>query len=198
MGLIKKIRVSYNSPIVLTFVLLCLGATILGIATQGKSTLQFFSVYSRSLADPSTYVSLFSHVLGHVDLAHFVNNAMMLLLVGPMLEEKYGSKSILELILATAFITGVVHCLVSPRTSLCGASGVAFAFIVLASFASVKQGEIPLSAVLVVILFLGNELYSGITVHDNVSNLTHIVGGFVGLAAGIALGEKGPRSGSAR
>lgn len=185
----RKIRVSYNAPVALTFVATCFAATIAGIVTNGESTALLFSAYPRSLADPLMYIGLFTHVVGHVDMAHFVNNAMVLLLVGPMLEEKYGSKALAELIAATAFVTGVVHCLLAPGSYLCGASGAAFAFIVLASFASAKEGTIPLSAVLVVALFLGNEVYSGMVAVDNVSNLTHVVGGLVGLVAGFALNK---------
>ena len=84
---------------------------------------------------------------------------------------------------------GVVHCLLALGSYLCGASGVAFAFIVLASFASAKEGAIPLSAVLVVALFLGNEVYGGMVAVDNVSYLTHVVGGLAGLVAGFALNK---------
>ncbi|MDY4507258.1 MAG: rhomboid family intramembrane serine protease [Candidatus Faecousia sp.] len=38
----------------------------------------------------------FTHVFGHVGFDHFLGNAMCLLLIGPMLEEKYGSKVILN------------------------------------------------------------------------------------------------------
>ena len=83
---------------------------------------------------PLTYLRFFTHVLGHIGWAHFIGNASYLLLLGPLLEEKYGSKAILEIIGVTALVTGLINYIFFPHVALCGASGVAFAFIVLSSF----------------------------------------------------------------
>ena len=115
---------------------------------------------------------------------------MCLLLIGPMLEEKYGSTVILKIIIITAVVTGIVHCVLWSNVSLCGASGVVFACMILSSFTAFKDGEIPLSFILVALLFIGQEIYSGIAVRDNISNLTHILGGVVGSGAGYALNKK--------
>lgn len=186
----KKIRVSFNAPVVLSFVLLCLCATVAGVVTKHASTQLLFSVYRSSLLNPLTYVRWFTHVLGHGGYDHFIGNAMYLLLMGPMLEEKYGAKVILKVIVFTALVTGVIHCALWGGAALCGASGVVFAFIVLSSFTAFKEGEIPLTFILVVVLFIGKEFYNGFTVIDNVSNLTHILGGVVGSVAGYSLNRK--------
>lgn len=85
----KKLKISYNSPVVLTFVLICLVVLILGFLTLGKSTSLLFMTYHSSLFDPLTYVRFFSHVFGHNGWEHLLNNAAFLLLLGPMLEEKH-------------------------------------------------------------------------------------------------------------
>ena len=74
---------------------------------------------------------------------------------------------------------------------LCGASGVVFAFIVLASFTGFREGEIPLSFILVTIIFIGQQVYEGIVLTDNISNMAHIVGGLVGAVIGYFLNKKG-------
>ena len=186
----KKIRISFNAPVVLSFVLLCLCATVAGAVTNHASTQLLFSVYRGSPLDILTYVRCFTHVLGHGGYDHFIGNAMYLLLMGPMLEEKYGPKVILKVILFTAVVTGLIHCALWGGAALCGASGVVFAFIVLSSFTAFKEGEIPLTFILVVVLFVGKEFYNGFTVIDNVSNLTHILGGVVGSVAGYSLNRK--------
>ena len=71
--------------------------------------------------------------------------------------------------------------------ALCGASGVVFAFILLASFTNVRAGEIPLTVILVAAIFLGQQIYEGIFIRDQVSNISHIVGGIVGAVAGYRL-----------
>lgn len=113
----------------------------------------------------------------------------MILVVGPLLEEKYGSANMLFVILATALVTGIVHFLLFPRVQLLGASGVVFALILLSSFTSIKEGTIPLTFILVTVIYIGGQIYSGLFEQDNISNLTHILGGFVGAGLGYVMNK---------
>lgn len=186
----KKLKISYNAPVILSFVIICFVVTIIGVITKNKSTEMFFSIYRSSFANPLTYVRMLGHVFGHIGLNHFMSNALFLLLLGPMLEEKYSSNTMLKVIILTAVVTGIIHCILWENSPLCGASGVVFACIILSSFTAFKEGEIPLSFILVTVLFIGREMYSGITVQDNVSNLTHILGGAIGSISGYLLNRK--------
>ena len=176
----KKIRLSFNSPVILGFTLACFIVLILDKVTGSASTLALFSVYRSSLASPLTYIRFFGHVLGHASWDHFFGNIMMLLVVGPLLEEKYGSANILFVILATALVTGVINFIFFPHVQLLGASGVVFAFILLASLTSIEEEKIPLTFILVALIYIGQQVYDGIFIRNNVSNLTHILGGIVG------------------
>ena len=180
--------IQYNSPVVLTFVLVSLAALLLGMATGGESTKLLFCVYRSAPADPLTYVRLFGHVLGHANLSHYVSNMMLFLLLGPMIEEKYGSKQLLGMILLTALVTGLVNLLLFP-SALLGASGVVFMLIILSSMVRLEEGKIPLTMILVVIIYLGQELYNGIVSQDSVSQLTHILGGACGGGFGWLLNQ---------
>ena len=105
----KRLRITFNAPVVLSFVFLCFGATLLGQVTGGVSDPVLFMVYRASLRSPLTYIRFFTHVLGHVDWSHFIGNVSYLLLLGPMLEEKYGSAKIVEVIMSAAFEPGIVN-----------------------------------------------------------------------------------------
>lgn len=188
----KKRRITLNAPLVLCFAAACAAATLLGTLTGESTTARFFCTYAAPLSDPLTYLRLFTHVLGHGGLAHLVGNMAYILLLGPALEERYGWKNLLAVILVTALITGVIHNLLFPRTLLLGASGVAFAFILLTSFTEFREGEIPLTVILVAVIYLGQQIWDGITVRDNISNLSHIIGGLVGAGAGYMLNRKAP------
>lgn len=183
----RKIRLSFNSPVVLWFSIICLAALIVGTLTKGVTTTMFFSVYRSSLANPFTYVRFVGHIFGHANFDHFIGNITLLLVVGPMLEEKYGSSNILFVILATAIVTGVVNFVFFPNVQLLGASGVVFAFILLSSFTSFREGTVPVTFILVAVIYIGGQIYDGIFVQDNVSNLTHILGGGVGSALGYVM-----------
>lgn len=183
----KKIVIRFNAPVILTFALLSLLALLLGNWTNGAATHQYFSVYRSSLSDPLTYVRFIGHVLGHADYEHYMGNMLLLLLVGPGLEEKYGSGTMVWMILVTALVTGLVHFVFFPGSALLGASGVVFMMIVLSSFTAMRRGEIPVTLILVVIFYLGGEIMDGLFKKDNISQITHIAGGLCGLIFGFTV-----------
>jgi len=181
----RLFRLQYNSPVVLTFALISFATLILGGMTDGWTTKYLFSVWHSPLTDLLTYPRFFLHVLGHADFNHYISNMMMILVVGPGLEEKYGSRNLLTSIVVTAFVSGLVHWLFFPTAGLLGASGIVFMMIVMASLAGMRDGCIPITLILVLVLFLGNEVVEGITLSDNVSQLTHIIGGVCGAFLGL-------------
>lgn len=186
----RKWHVTLNAPVTLVFTGLCVIATILNYVTGGAANLHVFSTYRSSFADPMTYVRLLTHVFGHADFDHLLSNMTIILLLGPMLEEKYGPATIIEVICLSAVSTGLVNSLLFGNVALCGASGVCFSFILLSSFTSFEEGEIPVTFIIVALLFLGQQVIDGIFVKDNVSNLSHIIGGIVGALMGFALRPK--------
>ncbi|WP_026658958.1 rhomboid family intramembrane serine protease [Butyrivibrio sp. AC2005] len=186
----KKFKITFNSPVTLGFIFICFAVLVLNIVTMGMTNQMLFMTYHSSWASPLTYLRLFTHVLGHSGWQHFIGNATYILLLGPMLEEKYTSKKVVMVILITALVTGLVNNILFPNTALCGASGVVFAFILMTSFTGFRQGEIPLTFILVTIVFIGQQVYEGIFLQDDISNLTHILGGIVGAAVGYKLNKQ--------
>lgn len=192
----KRIRISFNAPVVLWFAIICAVATLLNYLTNGAANQVIFSTYHSSLGSPLTYLRFVTHVFGHGDWTHLVGNMTYLLLLGPMLEEKYGSKTLVEVIAITAVVTAVANYLFFPTVALCGASGVVFAFILMSSFTSFKDGEIPLTFILVAAFFIGGEIIDGIFVADQISNFAHIIGGVIGGLLGYGLNVKSRYKGS--
>lgn len=182
-------HISYNSPVVLTFALISLFVLLLDMLTNGVSTATLFCVYRSPLTDPLTYPRFFLHVLGHANFAHYSGNMLMFLVVGPPMEEKYGSRGLLIAIGCTAFIAGFVQWLFFPGTALLGASGIVFMLIVMASLSGMRNGEIPLTLILVLVFYIGGEVVDGLFTKDHISQLTHIVGGLCGAVIGLTLGK---------
>ena len=89
----KKLTIRFNAPVVLTFALLSLAALLLDGLTGGVSTTRYFCVYHSPLSDPLTYLRLFTHVLGHSGYSHYMGNMLLLLLVGPPVEDRFGSRN---------------------------------------------------------------------------------------------------------
>lgn len=186
----RKYKITFNLPVVLSFAAACFVVMIINYVTSGVSNQVVFMTYHSSLTSPMTYVRLFTHVLGHAGWEHFIGNMAYILLLGPMLEEKYGSARILQVIAITAVVTGIINYVFFWNVALCGASGVCFAFILLSSFTSFREGEIPLTVILVAVIFLGQQIYEGIVVQDDISNMAHVLGGIVGGIIGFSLNKK--------
>ena len=136
---------------------------------------------------------MFTYVLGHADFQHWITNITLLLIVGPLIEEKYGSIKTLLLILITAFVTAVFNNLLFS-TGLMGASGIVFAMILLSSFASYERGSIPLTLILVAVIFIGGQIFAALQ-PDGISQFAHIFGGIVGCAAGFFMNRKASKKG---
>src|SRR5262249_55446965 len=115
---------------------------------------------------------------------HLIGNFMLILLLGPILEERHGSGPLLFMILMTAFITGLASLIFSDQ--LLGASGIVFMMILLASMANVRGGEIPLTFIAVAIIYMGGEIIRAFR-EDQISQMAHLVGGIAGAAFGFII-----------
>lgn len=193
-GFIRKIDprswVELSSPVTLGFALLSLTAFLLHGISGGSSTRALFSVYRAPLSDILFYPRLFLHVLGHADFAHYAANMGMLLVLGPAMEKQYGSGAFLLFIAVTALVTGLTSVLLSPGALSLGASGVVFMLIILSASAGREGGKVPLTLILVIFIYLGREVAEGLFQKDNVSQLSHVVGGLCGMAFGLAFRRK--------
>ena len=181
-----KLRITYNAPVILTF---ALAATIVQLI--GDSARQY-CMASPDLDGWRSYLGLFSHILGHANWDHLLGNFAVILLVGPILEERHGSLSILAMIAVTALITGLANTVLSD-TYLLGASGIVFMFVILASMANIKSGEIPLTFIAVAVLYLGREVVNAFR-DDQVSQMGHLIGGVAGAAFGFLSARRIPAS----
>ena len=185
----KKIRLSFNAPAILAFTGICLAAQILNVLTGGASNRAVFSVYRSSLLNPLTYVRCICHVFGHADWNHLLGNMMYILILGPMIEEKYGTSNTIFVMAATAIVTGIINMIFFPGVMLLGASGIVFAFILIASITTREDRTIPITFVLVAVLYIGQQVYQGLFVKDNISQMGHIVGGIVGSCLGFVMNK---------
>lgn len=180
-----KLRISYNAPVVLTFALAAVAAFIFtSVVGAAKPWFESWP----ELGGIRSYVGLFSHILGHANWQHLIGNFMLILLLGPILEERHGSVSLLIMILITALITGLAN-LAFGGGMLLGASGIVFMMILLASMANVRGGEIPLTFIAVALIYMGGEIVRSFR-DDQISQMAHLVGGFAGAAFGFLTAGK--------
>lgn len=177
-------KVRYNAPMVLSLTLASLGVLVLGNLFGKELIINYFSSPpSFFFSSPFSYLRVFLHIFGHVDWTHFAANFSIILIIGPLVEEKYGSLPLLLMTLITAGVTGTINAMFFSSV-LVGASGVAFMLIVLSSFTNFRRGEIPITFVLIIVLYLGKEVVGALE-QDNISQFGHILGGTFGALFGF-------------
>ncbi len=183
---LKKFRITYNAPVVLTFCIIAVvvffvdkffGNNLINaffvVRGKGSQTVPDFFDFKNVL----DYFRLVFHVFGHTDFLHLSGNLCFLLLLGPILEQKYGSVKILVMMIITSLVSGFVNAifLVYP---MCGASDIIFMMILLISYTSINKTEIPLSFILVFILYIGRCIFTDSG--ESISAVAHIAGGICG------------------
>ena len=173
----------YNAFVTLTMFFISLFVLILDKITRGKSTRKLFSTERASLLNPLTYVRFFTHILGHSDWNHLSNNYLKILLLGPLIEEKYGSINFLIIVLITAFIVGIYN-FIKGKTWLKGASCISFMLIVLSAFVNVTERKIPITLVLIVLFYIIDEI-KALRKKDNIAHDSHLIGGICGAVFGF-------------
>jgi membrane associated rhomboid family serine protease len=179
-------RIKYNAPTTLTYSFICTLVVALDEFAFHGLTRAFFTVPSApsfDLLQPLNYLRLVTHIAGHADWNHLLSNLAYLLLLGPMLEETYGSLTMLLMMVVTGFVTGVLNACFFPHPLL-GASGVVFMMILLSSFANTGKDDIPLTFILIVIIYLGREILNAFK-GDDISQFAHLAGGFCGSLFGF-------------
>jgi len=151
---------------------------------------KYFSSPSHlSFTNPSFFIRLISYIIVHGGWGHLMGNLMIILLIGPLLEEKYRSDQLLIMILITAVSTGLLNAILFSN-SLIGGSGIAFMLILLGSFSNIRSKEIPLTFLIISVLFIGREIASSLKI-DQISQFSHLAGGFIGACYGfIKIGKR--------
>jgi membrane associated rhomboid family serine protease len=175
-------KLKFNSPVILGFSLICVAVFVLDKIMVG-TLMPYFTLGNVNTSSALSILTLFTHVIGHASIEHLMGNLTFILLLGPIVEEKYGDSKTLFMMLITALVTGILN-LLFFHTGLMGASGIVFMLILLVSFTNTKSGEIPVTFILVALLFIGKEVIESLNT-DQISQFAHIIGGVCGSVFGF-------------
>jgi len=180
-----NIKITYNSPVILSFAIASVILFFLNNLLGGALNSILILSPNFNSGSITGYISMFTYTLGHGSIQHLFGNLSLLLILGPIIEEKYGSKKIIAMMGITALFTAVLQ-IFFFNSGLLGASGIVFMLIILASFTKSSNNSIPLTFILVLVFYLGNELASAFD-NDNISQFAHIAGGLMGSVFGFVL-----------
>ena len=163
-----NLKVSYDAPVTLSFVIICaffflLNSFVIKSGALGKilaSPTTQAGALPFIVSQPVSYIRLLLHVFGSTDGSGLITNLILVMLLGPAMEERYGSVIIGIMIFVSALFSGVLNaCFCSE--SLVGAVPVVCMMIFLNSFMSFSKKTFPLSFAAVIVLFVFLEVFSG-------------------------------------
>lgn len=175
----NKLKIAYNSPVILTMSLLML-IVFLSDWLGGNIIQKYFVLYPETEFNKIIwYWRMFSYVFGHASIQHLISNLTLFLLLGPEVENHLGSRKLMLLFVLVTLITALVQ-IVLFNTALLGCSGLVFFLILTLSASKIKKSTIPLTLILVTILVLGKEIIESFN-SDNVSQIAHLIGGIVAI-----------------
>ena len=104
-------KIRYNAPVTLTFALISAFLLLADQLLRLNIIPALFIVPGRggfSASDPLSYIRLFTHIAGHVSWPHLLGNFSLILLLGPILEEKHGGSSLFIMIMNFFHKTGQI------------------------------------------------------------------------------------------
>ncbi len=183
----NNIQFDYNSPVIISYLLLSIIAWFLNTISKGTTNKLLFSSYRSSPLNPFTYIRLFTHSIGHQDFDHLISNFLYILLVGPMIEEKYGSINLLIMLLITSLVIALFNIIFNDYCIL-GASGNVYMLIVLSSFSNITEGKIPITVLLILVFYVVSEVKkSMVEGNKKVYHDGHLLGALCGLVFGFLL-----------
>ncbi|MBQ6404778.1 MAG: rhomboid family intramembrane serine protease [Bacilli bacterium] len=182
---LNNIQFDYNSPVIITYLVLSIIAWFLNTITRGKTNKIFFSSYRSSILNPLTYIRLITHSIGHKDLEHLIHNFLFILLIGPMVEEKYSSLNLIIMLVITSLVIALFN-IIFNNYMILGASGNVYMLIVLSSFSNITEGKIPLTLILILIFYITSEVQKSlIEGNKKVYHDGHLIGAICGIVFGF-------------
>ena len=220
----KSYKFEYDSPLTLSFVLICavifvFDALVLKLkliplmltcpgAKEGfpPELMQLFakSTAAFDFANPLHYLGMILHIFGNASFPQLFVNSLIILILGTILEERYGSSVLALMIAISALVSGVLNACISPLP-VSGATSVAFMMIILASLMTLTKRKVLCTWLLAFILYFAYRLYvcsvCPISVSDgesafvvflrkNITTFTSLAGGICGSLFGFLSAPK--------
>ncbi|MBR4004517.1 MAG: rhomboid family intramembrane serine protease [Treponema sp.] len=163
----KKFKFLFDSPVVLT---ICAVSTLVFIfdtfVFKGKAVQVLFSCPMAhgenvfKFSNPLNYLNLLLHVFGSSGAPAFFVNTLLLLAMGPQLEERYGSLMLGLMCGIAVLVTGVLTACLGIQPVM-GTMCLVFLMIFLASLTTLSKNSLLASWTAGLVMFTAYSLYSG-------------------------------------
>jgi membrane associated rhomboid family serine protease len=206
----KRYKIMFDAPVTIVFVLLTIAVYFVNIMMKESLIPMMFTCRSLKAADPEAafnlknaldYARLILHVFAYTDFPTLLINAVILLLLGSILEERYGSLMLFIMIFIAALVSGVLA-VCSPQVPFTGTDSIIFMMIFLLSLTALAKHTVQVSWLLAFIAFTAYKAYGFTTtgtknlsaiIQDNLGLLISLAAGICGSLAGFLIAPKKSR-----
>ena len=179
-----NLKFSYDAPVTLTFVIVCAVLFLLNnlVIKNGALSNVLASPTSQTgslpfiVKQPLSYLRLLLYIFGAENVNSFMTNLLIILVLSPAMEERYGSVIIGIMIFVSALFAGVLNACFCD-VSLAGPVPVICMMIFLTAFMSFSKKTVPITFLCVIIAFGILSITSGMGV---VRFIICIAGGLCG------------------
>lgn len=124
------------------------------------------------------------HIFGHSSWQHFLSNTVYIAMLGPSIENKFGTIPLAIMTLLCAAIVGAVS--VITKSPCYGLSTIAFMWVILNTFQSEDSEGLPFTSLILLVIFVLPEVLAIFTKNDQIAHQNHVLGALIGLAFGIS------------
>lgn len=186
----NSLKFIFDSPVVLVFSVVSAVIFISDLILKLNLSEKIFecpgakSVPAFDFKSALSYVKLVIYPFGGENSTSFFLNIGFILLLGPVLEERYGSIMLALMIFITSLVGGVLTACVSTF-GIYGCGGIVFMMIILSVLSVFIKKQLPVSWIFIFALYLAFSLFSGKKISGFMPFMQNNVPVFIQLASGI-------------
>lgn len=203
--------IKYDSPVILTFAIASFIVFALDFFVFKKDFIKEFFVChaSKVFGDYEAfnfkafpdYPKMIFHELGSTSWHSLLTGILIIMILGPSVEEKFGSVFTGLMIFMTSLISGILTATISHYT-LTGSTGVIFTFMILSLITDISKKSFSLSAFFIFVVFIaiqllesGNEEKNFILfMQKNTGLFIEMIGGICGSLFGFMVTPKSKKA----
>ena len=204
----KSNRLVFNSPAAIIFSLISILVFALDFFIAKGKLLSFLftcpgnknCIISFSVSNPLDYIRLFTRVFASESFSALLVNILFILILSPLMEERFGSVIVTLMMTFSALISGVINLVFSSLPAE-GAGPLVFLLIALSALSSLTKKDIPLSWILVFVLYIVLRISRNMGlvkdygfIQANMRTIADLAGGITGSIFALLVSPKSKNS----
>lgn len=162
----NKINFAYDSPVALSFAIITILLFVMNaLVTKGRIDVFFYAptnsggAFPFNLKDVASYLRLVLYQFGYFDLSFLFADLIIILLLGQILEERYGSVIMGLMMFFSTLFSGVLNACFG-KEKLCGAASIVIMMVFLNALTSISKKKVSVLSVATIVLVICREIFA--------------------------------------